>query len=163
MTRRAKITTVALAAATLALAAGPTMAQGGGMGMGMGMGMGNPDAPWRARFAAIDTDKSGAIDMAEMRSNAALVFAAMDANGDGKLTRDEYMAVRLGAQRGYNTSRQAAMQERKAARFAPMDTNRDGTVSEAEFVAHHADVLFAAMDRNGDGRITPTEFRRHRW
>ena len=86
----------------------------------------------------------------------------MDADSSGSLTKDEYMSVRMGSQRGYNQARMDAMQQQKANRFAPMDTNRDGTVSEAEFLADH-DAMFAKMDRNGDGRVVPAEFRGHRW
>ena len=137
--------------------------QGGGRGMGMaGGGMGRPDAPWRERFAAIDTNGDGKITAAEMRDQAEGVFAAMDVNSDNRLTREEYMAVRMGSQRGWNTDRQAMMQNRKAARFGTWDADGDGFVSAAEFAAGHA-AEFRDADRNGDGVLTPVEFRGRNW
>lgn len=136
--------------------------RGQGAGMGGGMGMGRPDAPWRERFAAIDTDGNGTISAAEMREQAEGVFAAMDVNSDNRLTREEYMAVRMGAQRGYNPDRQALMQSRKAARFGTWDTDRDGFVSAAEFAKGH-EAEFRDADRNGDGVLTPVEFRGRNW
>ncbi len=170
MTHGSKRLTIALVVATAtAIAVGPSFAQGPGggpgmgMGMGMGRGMGNPEAPWRARFAQIDENKDGVIDRTELQAQAGGVFDAMDADSSGAITLEEYKAVRMGPQRGWNPARQAMMQNRKIARFAPMDANRDGSVTRAEFVAYHGDVMFARMDRNGDGRVTPLEFRRHGW
>jgi len=170
MTRRtAKLATALLAALLIAPMAGDAFAQGWGggpgpgMGMGMGRGMGNPDAPWRGRFASLDTNRDGFIGRDELRTQAEAVFAVMDADGDGRLTLQEYKSVRMGPQRGFNPARQAMMQSRKVARFAPMDTDHDGRVSRAEFLAAHGDAMFARMDRDGDGRVSPLEFRRHGW
>ena len=69
MTRKTLAFVAAIAAATF-LATAPVDAQPGpgwgmGQGMGMGRGMGlNPNAPWRERFAAIDTNGDGAFDVA---------------------------------------------------------------------------------------------------
>lgn len=154
---------VSLAEAQPGMGMGMGQGQGMGMGQGMGRGMGlNPNAPWRERFALLDENKDGVISKAEAAAQAEAVFAAMDADSSGALTKEEYMSVRMGAQRGWNPARADAMQQQKAARFQPMDTDRDGTVSKAEFLAGH-EALFAAMDRDGDGRVTPAEFRSRRW
>lgn len=128
--------------------------------MGPGQGAGRPDAPWRQRLEAIDENGDGRISKAEAAANAEAVFAAMDADSNGRLTRDEYMAVRMGAQQGWNKARQAERQAQKEARFAPMDTDHDGTVSAAEFAAGAA-ARFTAADRDHDGFLVPAEFRGH--
>lgn len=148
-------TTLFVTAATAALPAGAQPA-------GPGWGGGRPDAPWRERFATLDTNGDGAITKAEFVDGAGAVFAAMDADSSGDLTKAEYMAVRMGPQWGGNPDRMAAMQARKAGRFATMDTNGDGRASRAEFMADH-EKQFAAMDRNGDGRVIPAEFRGRHW
>jgi hypothetical protein len=130
-----------------------------GMGAGMGPGMG----PGRM-IAMRDLDKDGFVTLVEHRSWAAQVFAAMDANGDRKLTRAEYMSVRMG-QRGNRQGmgwRQADMQKRmqarKLARFAAMDADRNGVVTRSQFTAQ-ADRNFAALDANRDGKVGMGEFQ----
>lgn len=135
----------------------PGMGAGPGMGMGPGMGAGR-------MIAMRDLDKDGFVTRAEHRSWAAQVFAAMDANGDRKLSRVEYMSVRMGA-RGYrqgmgwrHAEMQKRMQARKLARFAAMDPDGDGIVTRARFMAQ-ADRNFAALDANRDGKVGIGEFQ----
>ncbi len=114
------------------------------------------------RFADIDANGDGLVSRAEATSNAESVFNAMDADTNGKLTKDEYMSVRMGQQNGANTAMQAQRQAEKEARFAPMDTNGDGQVSLEEFVAGAAN-RFKAADANGDGMLTRPEWRNARF
>jgi Ca2+-binding EF-hand superfamily protein len=161
-----------LAAAALTMVGAAAMAQqstpagpGGGPGMGQGMGRGMGRGMGAGRMIALrDIDKNGFVTRAEHRSWAAQVFAAMDANGDGKLSRVEYMSVRMGP-RGYrqgtgwrHAEMQKRMQARKQARFAAMDPDRDGFVTRAQFMAQ-ADRNFAAMDANHDGKVGMGEFQ----
>lgn len=157
MTRK-RLTLALVVSAAALVAASPSWAQPAGPGWGGG----RPDAPWRERFAQMDTDHDGALTKAEFLSEAASVFDAMDADSSGALTKEEYMAVRMGPQGGGNPARQETMQARKAARFQPMDTDGDGRVNRAEFLAGH-EREFALADRNGDGRVTAEEFRDRHW
>jgi hypothetical protein len=132
-----------------------------GWGRGPGMMMGEGPG-FMGRMAVIDGNGDGVISDDEAAAQVAAVFAAMDADDDGQLTEEEYMAVRMGPQWGWNESRQKAMQERKKARFAEMDADKNGTVSQAEFFAA-GKARFAAADADKDGKVTPWEFRAQRW
>ena len=73
-------------------------------------------------------------------------LGAIDANKDGIVTRDEFMA-----------RADARMKERADAEFAAMDTDRNGSISRAEFDAHHAERaprVHAAM-HGGPGMMPP--------
>ncbi len=84
-----------LTAATLLIAQdGPP---GGGPGGQGGPGSGQP--PKLPLLTALDADGDGEISAAEI-SNAAAALKKLDKNGDGKLTRDEYMGQRPGGPRG---------------------------------------------------------------
>ena len=158
-------TVVLLASTTLA---GAAFAQprgfgaGFGYGMGPGYGMGMMGQPGRGRSMMMDANDDGLVSAEEAASAADEVFTAMDTDDDGALTKDEYMAVRMGPQLGYNTERQAAMQKAKEDRFATMDADANGSVSKEEFLnaaqAHHA-----GADSDGDGKVTPWEHRRQNW
>lgn len=77
-------------------------------------------------------------------------FAAVDANHDGVVTRDELTAML--ARRMGNTP-PAAMID---AIYTRMDTDGDGKATEAEVSASEM-ARFDAMDSNHDGTLTPDE------
>ncbi len=148
---------------------GPMMGWGQGYGMGpegsgygMMLGWVDPNVPGRGRFALIDANEDGVVSGEEAASHADMTFTAMDTDDDGRMTLEEFMAVRLGPQFGINESREAAMQARKQARFDPMDADKDGTVSKAEFMAA-SKAHFDAADADGDGKVTPWEMRTSNW
>lgn len=73
-------------------------------------------------------------------------FAELDANGDGKLTVDDFAA-------------------RRAARMAAIDTDGDGAITAEEFAAHAAEQasaraaeMFARLDADGDGVLSADAF-----
>jgi hypothetical protein len=151
----------------------PMMGWGPGYGMGSGgpdgnpgyggtRAWGDPNMPGRGRFAAIDSNEDGFVSSEEAASSADVVFSAMDADDDGTITLDEFMAVRMGAQIAMNPERQALMQARKKARFDPMDTDSDGSVSKAEFMSA-SKAHFDAADTDQDGKVTPWEIRASIW
>ena len=158
--------TAALLASTMFSGVALAQPQGFGMGFGYGMGTGYDFGmmghPGRGRSMMMDANDDGMVSAEEAASAADEVFTAMDADDDGALTKDEYMAVRMGPQLGYNGERHAAMQKAREDRFAAMDTDANGSISKEEFLnaaqAHHA-----AADSDGDGKVTPWEHRRQNW
>ncbi len=162
MVRKLKIfVTLSLAAA---LVAGVAEAQSYGAGGGPGWGRGGMmmNAPGRGRFPIIDADENGVISAEEAASAAEDVFAAMDSDDNAELTMEEYMAVRMGPQNGWNKSRQAEREKQKSDRFGTMDTDKNESVSQAEFIAN-AKARFEAADGDKDGKVTPWEWRSQQW
>lgn len=103
-----------------------------------------------------DTNKDGAVDRAEWKAGQEARFRRLDANGDGKLTKDELFARTPGAANSIlPTDRQA---QRQSTYFLLLDANKDGVVTLAEFMAQ-GDRNFARCDTNNDGRIDTAECR----
>lgn len=114
---------------------------------------------------------------------AGIKFKQMDANGDGRITREEHAAVALAAFDNMDADRDgvataaevAGGQEQKVsgpkfgekdqpggaapaatARLSRADRNGDGQITRAEQQAD-ADLVFASLDTNKDGVITESE------
>ncbi len=88
MNRRMKLGLAAAAAAVALTAGGATLyAQSGGL---------------HGPMAMFDSDSNGAVTLAEARTGAAKMFAAADANKDGRATHEEMMAFhgKMGDHRG---------------------------------------------------------------
>src|SRR4051812_39095155 len=74
-----------------------------------------------------DTNKDGFVDRAEWNAGQEARFKELDANHDGKLTKEELFA------QSRTTSDRAL--ERQDAFFRRMDRDHDGFVSQDEFMA----------------------------
>lgn len=86
-------------------------------------------------------------------------FARMDANHDGKLTRQEIEAFQ-------HAQALARIMARNEAVFKQLDTNHDGMLSPQEFARFHAEPpppdarpMLQKFDANRDGVIGVIEFR----
>lgn len=68
-----------------------------------------------------------------------------DANKDGAITRDEFVA---------------SHKTRSDDMFTKLDTNKDGTISRDEFTSRHearVEKMFTKLDANKDGKIDASE------
>ena len=111
------------------------------------------------RFAAMDTNKDGAISRAEwdahQRTNDP--FARMDSNKDGMLTKAEMQAEQRHRHSGRHGEKRGWTGD-PAAFFAKTDTNRDGSISTAEWEdAGRKPEGLARMDINKDGKLSKAE------
>jgi len=126
-------------------------AQQVGMGRGgRGGPMMDPAQRWQHMVEHMDADKDGKISKDEYpgRDEA---FARIDANGDGFLTEDE--AAQIG--RGQGLGPQMDPAQRWQHMLERMDADKDGKISKDEFPGR--DEMFARIDANGDGFITEDE------
>ena len=88
----------------------PGCPQGGqGYGMMPGPMMGGAMMPGRGQFAMVDSDQDGTVSAEEAAAHADTVFSAMDADDDGALTSNEFMAARMGPGAGLNPAMEARM------------------------------------------------------
>ncbi len=116
------------------------------------------------RFAAMDTNRDGAISQEEWRGSPQ-AFQNHDWNGDGQLSGQE---VAVGAQRNSNWEEADHMPNRyerfvswTQAGFTTLDHDRDRRISRKEW--HHDVETFRRVDRNRDGFLDQTEFLGEDW
>jgi len=97
----------------------------------------------------IDTNKDGLIQKAEFTNFADQKFAAMDADGNGLVTKEERQVQR-------KAQRELMGETHAKAKFAKLDSDSDGAVSEAEFMAARDARMERMQERrdvNGDGQV----------
>jgi hypothetical protein len=90
-------------------------------------------------------------------------FAAIDANKDGSLSKDEITAAQTRA----IAQARAAQQQRLEAEYKKLDTDKNGSLSLAEFKAvanpinapESPDQMIADLDANKDGKVSSGEYR----
>ncbi|WP_105440363.1 EF-hand domain-containing protein [Neorhizobium sp. T25_13] len=157
---RVSVTAFAVFAATGAFAQWNGGWNGWHLGPGVMDGSGGR-FPGFGRGKIIDQNDDGRISDDEAAATADDVFIAMDADDDGQITKEEYLAVRMGAQWGWNQQRQSAMQARREARFAEIDPDKNDAVSKVEFM-DAAQARHKAADADKDGYVSPWEHRRDR-
>lgn len=149
MNRTAKLSAVALATILGATLTTAAFAERGGHGPG-DMGMMGP----MFDFAQIDANADGKVTKEELAAHRAARAAALDADKDGKISAAEL---------------QTQIEARMAARAADMaahmiemrDTDGDGALSAAELaeptMGQMGDMMFDRADADDDGAITEDE------
>ncbi len=103
--------------------------------------------PLRLLFAVVDTNGDGAVTKAEAHLLSDRIFAQIDASHRGAFTEADVTALRT---RLGGDPRDAAEAHKV---FIQMDANRDGKITTREWTAR-VDVEFARLDANRDGAIT---------
>ena len=93
-----------------------------------------------ASFQAMDSNKDGMIDLAEVKQAASRKFDQLDRKRTGTLSRSQVGRVRL---------------TRKE--FAAADTDNDGTLTKDEYLAV-VEQRFNAADVNHSGTLTLKQF-----
>lgn len=112
-----------------------------------------------------DLNEDGQVTVAEAAERRGDVFVTFDANDDGFLDAEEYVAfdearesdMREHAQQGQGLGYRAADDLKLEAN----DLNKDGKVSRKEFVSG-AEAWIAVMDKNGDAVVTTADFGKGR-
>jgi Ca2+-binding EF-hand superfamily protein len=100
----------------------------------------------RAADDAAEKPKDAPAKPAEV---AAKNFNAMDKDGDGALTCDEFKGTR---------KKPAAIEQGEKI-FKLIDADGDGKVTLKEFINRSAEARFTQMDRDNDGKLTWDEFK----
>ncbi|CAM3977674.1 EF-hand domain-containing protein [Novosphingobium lubricantis] len=175
---------IAAAAAVMATAgvamyaASPVMAQGMGAERGKPMTWADAKGMGDRMWERLDVNKDGKLDQADRTARMEQRFKSIDTDGNGAISRDEFMAhhAQMG-DRKHGGARMAGGDDamgdhgkgHKRGRWgkggmagghmlAMADTNKDGAVSRAEFDAM-AKAHFDKADANKDGTVTPEERR----
>ena len=103
-----------------------------------------------------DTNKDGTVTIEEWKTGQQARFKRLDANGDGKLSKEELFARTPAIGNSVlPTDRQANQQ---SSYFLLLDTDKDGFVTLTEFMAG-ADRNFTRCDLDKNGRIDTAECR----
>ncbi len=139
-------------------------------------------SPVEGRFRKIDSDQDGTLSLAEYgaleevatsQASAKRVFKARDANGDGRLSLDEFRANSTSiefARQDTDGDGQLTAQEYVAGKpddaaalerdvFRLRDGDEDERLSLAEFRSTSRAVDFRRNDRDGDGGLDLSEYR----
>lgn len=111
-----------------------------------------------------DIDEDGVVDLQDITTRRGDVFFTFDADENGTLDAEEYIAFdeartndmeTNGGHGNGNGMRRAS----EGMTLAFNDVDGNGEVSQEEFLARSADWL-TVLDRNGDGSVTTTDFGR---
>ncbi|MFZ5779015.1 MAG: EF-hand domain-containing protein [Pseudomonadota bacterium] len=102
-----------------------------------------------------DANGDGVVDRDEWVAGQSARFQGLDRDGDGKLSQEEMFARTPAAASVLPTDRQV---QRQSTYFRRLDTDKDGSVTLAEFLTG-SERNFARCDANKDGRTDTAECR----
>jgi EF hand len=108
-------------------------------------------------FYAIDRNGDGAIDRSEVDAIRVVIFELLDANGDGSVTQEEAGAVLLPAKPGQKEKAAANAAKRRQALLVKLDLAKPEGVPKDEFIGRD-EAIFVKADKNQDGKVDRSEF-----
>lgn len=97
-----------------------------------------------------DSNNDNIVTLDELNAASIKRFSAMDADGNGRVTEDEFST--------YVNERRT---EHKMQAFNNIDSNGDNQISKEEYLSYkakQAEQRYSAMDANADGIVTKDEF-----
>ena len=122
----------------------------------------NSSVVQRDLWIKLDADHNGSISATEASVDTGFNgnFFAMDSNGDGMVSTDEYNAYAKASMNTGGEHANAGSQAATKLTWSALDTDKDGKLSATEAEAYAGiKANFAGMDSNSDGFITQDEYR----
>ncbi|GAA5068455.1 EF-hand domain-containing protein [Roseibacterium beibuensis] len=122
-------------------------------------------APGSQFMTAWDLDADGTATLAELQEMRGTVFGMFDADEDGVLSAEEYVAfdaARIADMENFEGPAPAREMMQRVADglgLPPNDTDGNGSVTREEFIAG-AESWLDQIDRDGDGAVTSADFMR---
>jgi len=108
-------------------------------------------------FYAIDRNGDGAIDRSEADAMRVVIFEVLDTNGDGRVTQEEAGAVLLPPKSGEKEKAAQKAAQKRQDLLVKLDLAKPEGVPKDEFVDRDA-AIFVKADKNKDGKVDHTEF-----
>ena len=104
----------------------------------------------------LDANHDGIISSNEI-ANASAALKTLDKNGDGQLTKDEWLPPHAGGQRpdGPPNSSDDGHRPPLPPIMEVLDANHDGVIDSNEIA--NASTALKSLDKNGDGQLTKDE------
>ncbi|MBD3765543.1 MAG: EF-hand domain-containing protein [Sphingomonadales bacterium] len=122
--------------------------------LGLGLALSAGPGVAQTAFQRLDTNGNSAISREEFLALRREMFARIDADQSGTVTRAEIEAARQASNRAGSGNRQMQADER----IWSQDANGDGQLTLAEYTAQTRG--FDMADRNRDGQLSAAEFDR---
>ena len=122
-----------------------------------------PRRDWAQYYLArVDLDNKGYFTLADAQRYAAAQFDRLDANHDGRVDQDEFVAsLKRSLDRSNSPDRKQRLERSLARRetlFQTLDQKRDGKITKEEYLAATTQ-HFNELDVDKTGKITPQELR----